>query len=131
MTIRICLLTSRTLIPDLRLPLVFPRDHLFLPDGAPKWMSHKVYPFDVHSAAQGIVTFVKAALGFDPSYLKQAQQVAAWAIENMQSPAGFFYYQKGRFWTKRYTLMRWCNAWMAYALSSLLLAQQKLPGEVS
>jgi hypothetical protein len=87
-----------------------------------------VYPFDAHSAAQAIVTFSKAAVEFDPQYLEHARRVAGWAIENMQAPEGYFYYQKGRFWTKRYTLVRWCNAWMAYALSSLLLAEHDLVG---
>lgn len=109
--------------------LIFYRDRLFLPNGAPKWRSDKVYPFDVHSAAQGIVTFAKAAMEFDRTYLNDARRVARWAIENMQAPEGYFYYQKGRFWTKKYTLMRWCNAWMAYALSSLLLAEHKLAGD--
>ena len=113
-------------LPNYEIGLSFYRDNLFLPNGAPKWMSHKVYPFDAHSAAQGILTFTKAAMEFDPQYLENARRVAKWAIENMQAPAGYFYYQKGRIWTKKFTLMRWCNAWMAYALSSLLLAENKL-----
>lgn len=108
--------------------LTFYRDHLFLSDGAPRWMSGKDYPLDVHSAAQGIVTFAKASMDFDRRYIEDSRRVAKWAIENMQAGEGYFYYQQGRFWKKKYTLMRWCNAWMAYALSSLLLAEQRLPG---
>jgi hypothetical protein len=33
---------------------------------------------------------------------------------------GYFYYQKKRFYTKRFTLMRWCNGWMSRALSQLI-----------
>jgi hypothetical protein len=117
-------------LPHYARGLEFYRENLFLPNGAPKWMSDKVYPFDTHSAAQGIVTFVEAALEFDPQYIGVARCVAQWAIENMQAPEGYFYYQKGRFWTKKYTLMRWCNAWMAYGLSSLLSAEHKLAGGV-
>ena len=106
--------------------LKFYREHLFLPDGAPKWMSHKVYPFDIHGAATGIGTFSRAACFEDPSYLDQALRVAEWAIKNMQAPEGYFYHQKRRFWTKKYTLMRWCNAWMAYGLSSLMVAEHHL-----
>lgn len=115
-------------LPNYEKGLVFYRNYLFLPNGAPKWMSDKVYPLDAHSAAQGIVTFAKAALEFDPQYMGDARRVAGWAIENMQAREGYFYYQKGRFWTKKYTLMRWCNAWMAYGLSSLLLAEHELAG---
>ena len=115
-------------LPHYARGLEFYRENLFLPNGAPKWMSDKVYPFDVHSTAQGVVTFAKAALEFDPQYIEDACRVAKWAIENMQDPEGHFYYQKGRFWTKKYTLMRWCNAWMAYGLSTLLLAEHRLAG---
>ena len=57
---------------------------------------------------------------------KTGRRVAEWAIENMQAPEGYFCYQKRRFWTKKYMLMRWCNAWMAYGLSSLMMAEHKL-----
>jgi rhamnogalacturonyl hydrolase YesR len=106
--------------------LNFYTENLFLPNGAPKWMSHKTYPFDIHGAATGIGTFSRAACYGDKSYIDHARRVANWAIENMQAPAGYFYYQKGRFWAKKYTLMRWCNAGMAYGLSSLLLTEDKL-----
>lgn len=106
--------------------LVFYRDQLLLPSGQPKWRSDRVWPADVHSAAQTIVTFSKAAVEFDPAALDDAHRVAAWSVRHLQSPAGYFIYQQGRFWKKRYTLMRWCNAWMAFALSSLLLAEHRL-----
>jgi hypothetical protein len=107
--------------------LEFYAAHLFLPDGAPKLMSDKVYPFDIHGAAQGIITFAKAAVEYDPIWLDRARQVAQWAIANMQSPKdGHFYYQKGRFWTKKFSLMRWNQSWMAYSLAALLRAEQKL-----
>lgn len=98
----------------------FYRDHLFLPNGAPKWMNDKIYPLDVHGSAQGIISFVKAAQ-FDSSYQETAQKIADWAIENMQNKnIGYFYYQKHRFYTKRFTLMRWCNGWMSRALSTII-----------
>jgi len=100
--------------------------NLFTEEFMPKWRSDKIYPIDAHSAAQAIVTFCKAAVGFDKSYLGAAESIASWTVENMQHPQGWFYYQKGRFLTKKYTLMRWCDAWMAFALSSLLLARRKL-----
>jgi len=107
--------------------LQFYTANLFLPDGAPKLMSDKIYPFDIHGAAQGIITCAKAAREYDPVWLNRAEQVARWTIDNMQSPKdGHFYYQKGRFWTKKFSLMRWNQAWMAYALASLLRAERKL-----
>lgn len=109
-----------------RLGLDYYRDHLFADDGRPKWMSHLEYPADAHSAAQSIVTFAKAGRWLDPSHLDCARRTASWALANLQAEEGYFYYQRGRFWTKRYTLMRWCNAWMAYALSLLALVEYEL-----
>jgi len=113
-------------LPNFARGLAFYREHLFLPDGAPKWSSQRAYPFDVHGAAQGIVTFATAAMNFDTGYLPDAPRSADWSIANLQHPSGYYYYQMGRFWTKKYTLMRWCNAWMANALSTLLLAEHAL-----
>lgn len=112
--------------PAYRRGLKFYQEELFLAGGEPKWMSHKVYPFDIHGAATGIGTFARAARYEDQVYLDQARRIARWAIENMQAPAGYFYYQRGRYWTKKYTLMRWCNAWMVHGLSHLLLAEHQL-----
>ncbi len=106
--------------------LEFYFNHLFLKNGAPKWMSHKKYPFDIHGAATGIETFSKASLYFDKFYFDIGNCIAKWAIDSMQDSKGYFYYQKGRMWTKKFTLMRWCNAWMAYALSCLLLSADKI-----
>ncbi len=117
---------DQSFLENYRLGLEFFRNHLYLPDGFPKWRSNRVFPADTHSAAQGIVTFAKAAREFEVGYLKMAQKVATWSVRHLQRPEGCFIYQKGRFWTKNYTLMRWCNAWMAYALSSLLVAEVEL-----
>jgi len=100
--------------------LKFYQENLFLPHGAPKWMSNKVYPFDIHGAGTGIGTFSRAGFYENRHYLGQALKIADWAIENMQKKNGSFYYQKRPWWTKRFILMRWCNAWMAHGLSLLM-----------
>ncbi len=89
---------------------------LFNSDGAPRWMSDKDYPHDVHGAAQGILTFSNAAIcGYD--YAKLAGKIYAWSVANMYNHEGRFYYQKGMYRTKRFTLLRWCNAWMFRGIS--------------
>jgi len=94
--------------------------YLFLPNGAPKWMNNKTYPFDVHGSAQGIITFLKAA-HVDEKYERFAVRIAEWAIEHMQNKKhGFFYYQQTRYFKKRFTIMHWSNGWMARALSAML-----------
>jgi len=40
--------------------------------------------------------------------------------DNLRADEGQFYYKKGRFLTHRVTLMRWCQAWMGYALAEFL-----------
>ena len=97
------------------------RRHLFRGDGAPKWMNNQVYPLDVHGAAQGIITFTLAG------DLEFASRIAQWTIANLYNGDGNFSYQRTRFFTKRFTLVHWCNGWMARALSVLL---QNLKSEI-
>ena len=104
--------------------LKFYARELFMPDGAPRWMSHIEYPYDIHGAAQGIITFSRHR----KEYPGLADKVATWTMNNLYSGKGYFYYQRCRFYTKRFTLMRWCNAWMCMALSSFLAPTQDCSG---
>lgn len=92
--------------------LSFYREELFEEDGAPNWDESSAYPRDVHAAAQGIITFTEAG------DLDVARRIIDWTTDELYAGDGQFYYQKRRFYTKRFTLMRWCQAWMAYALST-------------
>lgn len=104
--------------------LRFYRTVLFDPDGAPNWDESSSYPRDIHAAAQGIVVFSKTG---DTAF---ARRIIDWTLANLYGGQGQFYYQKRRFYTKRFTLMRWCQAWMAYALSEYLSATAGTePGE--
>lgn len=109
--------------------LDFYRDHLFEPNGAPRFMSDREYPYDVHGAASAILCFVRAARAaqrdrLSPAVAEErqgmAERVAGWTLANLYDPRGFFYYQRARFRTKRFCLMRWCNAWMSRALAAFL-----------
>ncbi len=101
--------------------LQFYAEHLFMKNGAPKWMSQKEYPFDIHGAAQGIITFSRY-----PEYHELAGKVLEWTLNNLYNQKGYFYYQKRRFFTKRFTLMRWCNGWMLLALTCFLLQKKSI-----
>lgn len=104
---------------EYKVGLDFYVENLFLPDGAPKFMSDQVYPLDIHGAAQGIITFSRSD---KPEHTDLAAKIAHWAIQTMQEPSdGHFYYQRTRFYTKRFALMRWNQAWMSLALSMLLV----------
>ncbi|MFP3982434.1 MAG: hypothetical protein ACLFV2_01910 [Desulfurivibrionaceae bacterium] len=97
--------------------LAFYADKLFNPDGSPRWMSDRDYPHDIHGAAQGLVSFGLAVRnGYN--YRVLLDKIGTWSLDNMYDPEGRFYYQQGRRMTKKFTLLRWCNAWMFRGLVS-------------
>jgi len=104
--------------------LQFYEDRLFEPNGAPKWMDDKSYPYDIHGAAQGILTFSRAAERH-PARLETAFRISDWTLAHLYDARGFFYYQQRRFYTKRFNLLRWCNGWMARGLASFAVASHR------
>ncbi len=96
--------------------LRFYAEQLFNPDGSPRWMSDKDFPHDIHGAAQGILTFSRHL----DRYQDLVTQILEWTGKRMWHHSGRFYYQQTRCYRKRFTLMRWCNAWMARALAACL-----------
>jgi len=102
--------------------LEFYKDHFFLEDGAPRYFHDATYPIDIHSVAQSIITlaeFKNLAEGNIPL----AHFVLNWGLRNMWDTRGFFYFQKLPHYTVRIPFMRWSQAWMLMALSTLLEAQ--------
>ena len=91
----------------------------FLADGWPKYYHDDPYPVDAHAAASAIVTLLECR-DLDENSSTLAHQIAAWTINNLRDPRGFFYYQRRRFYTVRKPYMRWTQAWMLYALARLL-----------
>jgi hypothetical protein len=95
--------------------LEFYATRLFNADGSPRWMSDRDHPHDIHGAAQGILTFSRHRA----KYPGLAERIAGWALDRMYRPEGRFAYQETRYFRKRFTLLRWCNAWMARGLAAL------------
>ncbi|MEO8852876.1 MAG: hypothetical protein ABI359_03800 [Ginsengibacter sp.] len=95
----------------------------FTKEGIPKYYSNSIYPIDIHSPAQFIITIVK--LGKFWEQKKLADCVLNWTISNMQSEKGYFYYQINKFFSSRIPYMRWAQAWMFYALSTYLKAENE------
>ena len=110
--------------PALTCGYEFWKDRFFLSNGWPKYYPNQLYPADVHSAAAAIGALVELRGRF-PATLDLAEQIANWAIDNLRSRLGFFYYQRKRFYTNRIEYMRWSQAWMAYALARLLEVKSK------
>jgi uncharacterized protein YyaL (SSP411 family) len=102
--------------------VAFYRD-LFTDDGAPRNDEANEYPRDIHASAQGAVVF--SMLG-DREF---ARRVVQWAVENLSDGDGRFFFEKRRFYTKRITLMRWCQAWMAHGISRSLATNPTPPPE--
>ncbi|HVG21025.1 MAG TPA: hypothetical protein VNI02_18390 [Blastocatellia bacterium] len=91
----------------------------FLADGTPSYYHDKLFPIDVHSAAQAVITFAEMT-DLMPNAKEMAGRAVKWAIDNLQDRAGFFYFQRRRFYTIKIPYMRWSQAWMLYALSLYL-----------
>ena len=94
--------------------LSFYRHTLFDDDGAPNHDESSPYPKDIHDVAQGVVVFSRVG---DREF---ARRILRWGLDNLYAGDGRFYHEKRRHYTKRITLMRWCQAWMAHALAVYL-----------
>ncbi|WP_336361027.1 antibiotic ABC transporter permease [Haladaptatus sp. ZSTT2] len=105
--------------PALDRSLQFYRDQLFERDGAPRWDEKRVFPRDIHAAAQGIIVFTRAG------DLDFAARILEWTVRTLYAGDGQFFYRREHFYTKRIVLMRWAEAWMAYALSEYAVAHRK------
>lgn len=100
--------------------LSFHTEHLFSAGGRPRCSPFQDYPVDIHSCAEGILSF-KALARFDSSNTEMAMKVADWTIENMQDKEGWFYYRLRKNGSKvRIPYIRWGQAWMFNALTKII-----------
>ena len=63
----------------------------------------------------------------DPANVDLARRVFNWAVENMWDKRGYFYYQITPYYKNKITYMRWSQAWMLLALSTLLETGNRQP----
>lgn len=92
-------------------------NNFFLDNGFPKYYSNKIYPADINSSAQLIVTLGRT--GQLNNHLELADKVLDWTLKNLYN-GQYFYYQQKKFYTIKIPYMRWSQAWMFYALSCYL-----------
>ena len=97
----------------------FYRKHFFREDGAPKYFHDRTYPIDIHSVAQSIITLLEFK-DLDGNTVKLAHSVFDWAMKQMWDERGYFYYQVLPYYKNKIPYMRWSQAWMLLALSTLL-----------
>ncbi len=96
----------------------------------------RLYPIDIHAIAQSIMTLVEFK-AYDEDNIDLANRIFTWSLKTMQSKTGYFFYQKKRFFINRIPYMRWSQAWMLLALSTLLkhyeqaatATQRRIPSE--
>lgn len=91
----------------------------FTLEGIPKYYNNKTFPIDIHAPAQLVVTLSKYGNFHENAEL--IDKVLNWTIKNMQSPKGYFYYQKKKYNTSKIPYIRWAQAWMFYAFSYYIL----------
>ena len=96
----------------------FYKNTFFRPDGAPKYFHNSLYPIDIHSCSQAVLTFC-AFRDRDTEALQWAQRSADWTLQNMLSSEGTFFYQRHLFRVDHTPYMRWGQAWMFRALAQL------------
>jgi uncharacterized protein YyaL (SSP411 family) len=106
--------------------LAFYREHLFEPDGAPKFEHDQSYPRDAHAAAQSILTFVRD--GREDS-VAMADRVLDWTLEHLLDESGYFYRHQGRFFDDTTPYMRWSQAWMCYAMAAMVRHRSRTRSE--
>jgi hypothetical protein len=110
---------------NIRKGFAFYRSNFFERGCLAKYYHNRLYPIDIHSIAQSIITLLSLQR-CDAGNMPLARDICSWALANMKDEAGFFYYQKKRWYTNRISYMRWSQAWMLLALAGLL--EQGHPG---
>jgi hypothetical protein len=107
-------------VPNIRRGLDFYQKNFFCENGAPKYFAEKMYPFDIHSAAQAVITLTQLkAYGADQEL---CHRVLSWMINTMQDHKGYFYYQKAKHLTNKIPYIRWSQAWASHALATYLVS---------
>jgi hypothetical protein len=97
----------------------FYRMNFFRGDGAPKYFNNRIYPIDIHSVAQSIITLLELK-DLDEGSMEMAHSVFEWAMNHMWDQQGYFSYQVFPFFKNNISYMRWSQAWMLLAIATLL-----------
>jgi hypothetical protein len=105
--------------PNIRKGLDFYRRHFFREDGAPRYYHNRTFPIDIHSVAQSIITLLYLR-DLEEDNVDLSLSVYRWAMNNMWDDEGYFYYQIYPSYKNKISYMRWSQAWMFFAISSLL-----------
>lgn len=97
----------------------FYKNYQFYNDSIALYRYPRRYPIDIHNQAQGIITFSKFS-DLNSTHIVTAKKIADWTISNMQGPNGYFFLHRWPFLDNKIPYMRWGQAWMMLAISSLI-----------
>lgn len=90
----------------------------FTEKGQSKYYHNVLYPIDIHSPAQLIITLGRMEKMVEHREL--LSNVLKWTIEHMQDSRGYFYYQLKKTGSSKIPYMRWAQAWMFFGLTYYL-----------
>jgi len=117
---RFCEYTGNTeYLKNIQKGYAFFKKHFFTSEAIPKYFHNRLYPIDIHSVAQSIITLVEMK-DIDQNAMQTLEPMLFWTMKNMRSKQGYFYFQKKRYFTNRNSYMRWSQAWMLYGLAILM-----------
>lgn len=95
----------------------FYAENFFLDDGTPKYYHDRTFPIDIHSPAQALVILSGMGVG----YSDLRKKILHWTLTDMRDKRGFYYFRRSKISVNRISYMRWSQAWMFHALTSVLM----------
>jgi hypothetical protein len=105
---------------------------LFTSDDVPRYATDHLYPLDVQNCAQAIQTLTKLS-NLDAAHLERAERVARAVVarlyrrtRNGPEAMGYFIASRGRWTSNRLPYVRWGEAPMLRAITTLLAARRGL-----
>ncbi|AOK07142.1 aspartate-semialdehyde dehydrogenase [Burkholderia sp. AU28942] len=113
---RVC--RTRVFAESIDQGLAYYRHAFFLADGTVKYYDDRIWPLDMHSVAQALITLLTVSTS-DVDYAL-AVRVFERAVETLYMPdKGRFVYQRNARFTNRVDYLRWTQAWAFYAIELL------------
>lgn len=113
----------------LRRGVAFYHDRMFTADHLPRYLAERTYPIEVQNCAQAIHTLSNLCWA-DPAAFPRARAVALAVTQALfrttrsgPDAAGYFVLSRGRWFTNRLAAVRWGQAPMLLALTSLRAAE--------
>lgn len=102
----------------------FYADNFFQDGIIPKMTPGSLFPIDIQSCAQSILTLTSMG-SFRVDCLDRAHGVLDYTIENFYSGKGYFHYRKNnRGLTRKISYIRWGDAWMYLAIVKYLTTKK-------